>query len=164
MVHLPLKLEKWRNTRRVIRDLEKRHKGKAYFSGFRKILEQIADKRVERILHLLRNNTAFHLDHSNYSTRAALAEMGHKELEVMTAHENSYLATYFPLADDVDLNYFVDELIKFDSGTKAKKLTADEESALVQESFLLVANLARDMAFESQRFIKEVSKRLGLLR
>lgn len=82
----------------------------------------------------------------------------------MTAHENSYLATYFPLADDVDLNYFVDELIKFDSGTKAKKLTADEESALVQESFLLVANLARDMAFESQRFIKEVSKRLGLLR
>lgn len=149
---------------RLIQDMEKRHGGKAYFSGFRKILERIAKKRPEKILHILRNNGAFHLDHANYSTRSALAKMNHVELEVIAANENSYLATYFPLADDVDLNYLVDELAKSDSGTKNPKLTLEEENELVNEIFMLVADLSKEMAFETHRFVLEVSKRVGLMR
>lgn len=156
---------------KLIETLDEKHKGKAYFSPFRRLLSRLV-ARKKKILTLLRNNAAFHLDYKDYSTREAISNLNFEEYEFVAGDTNKLGDLYFNLPDAVDLNYIIDELKSPEQREREKAMEpvarAIEqrrvEGPIRDEIFALLADLLDDMVKGSQTFVTELSRRMGILR
>ncbi len=94
----------------LVASLFTRFQTEPFFQDLRKLRFDESNKVQRKMLKVIRNSVAFHLDHDDKSTRSTLANLKIHRYDLMSAETNTFGDFYFDLADTVDLNYLIDVL------------------------------------------------------
>lgn len=124
-----------------------------YFTRFGSLFNDPEKPKKRRIMWLMRNAGAFHLDSDNKSTKKALAKLKLNKIDLISGEDGTFGSFYFHLADTLDINYVIDEL---------KQPDEDEE-----EIYLRMGKLSADLLVEfmhgADDFVGGVARKLGLI-
>lgn len=136
----------------LIENIYPKYRLEPFFSRFAKVYEDPDKPRKKRILRLMRNAGAFHLDNDNTSTKKALSKLDLKKIDLVSGSDGTFSTLYFHLSDTVDINYVIDEL----------KKPGDAETDIYTEMGKLSADLLAEFSFGADELISGLLRKLNL--
>ena len=94
----------------LIASLYPRYRHEAFFCKLANAYEDPDRPYKRKIMQLMRNAGAFHLDSDNKHTKEALSKLNLNKIDLYSSKDGTYGTAYFHLADTLDINYVIDEL------------------------------------------------------
>lgn len=136
----------------VVESLRLRYVAEPTFDKFLAILEAPDYSRRKKVVKLMRDSAAFHLDQDDKSTRECLKSLRLEYYDFLASDSPNLDGTYYRFVDTVDINYVIDRL---------KTPEHIDETAIVAEVVESSQQLANDLMVAANEFIGGMMLRLG---
>ncbi len=137
----------------LISTLYPKHFKEDYFAKFESLHSDPEKPQKRRLMSLMRNAGAFHLDSDNKSTKKALSKLNLNKIDFVSGGDGTFGALYFHLADTLDINYVIDEV----------KQSEEDERDVYLRMGKLSADLLVEFMYGADDFVGGVARKLDLI-